>query len=117
MSLCRYVAGVGRPHSVTGLTSIVMFLLIFFVMNVTLISASFNLIYVITDQVIGFIGGQVDSKLGRETEQHANNMFMMAARVGPGAIGQIQRVGGGAKITTGGGGAKPKKPEEEEKGK
>ena len=104
-----------QGNSITGLTSIVFFLLIFFVMNVTLISASFNLIYVITDQVIGFIGGQVDSRLGRDTEQHANNMFMMAARVGPGAITNIQRLGGakpggGAAGTTGGGGGVIKEP-------
>ena len=95
-----------QGNSITGLTSIVFFLLIFFVMNVTLISASFNLIYVITDQVIGFIGGQVDSKLGRDTEQHANNMFMMAARVGPGAITNIQRGVAGTKA------AKVDKPRE-----
>ena len=97
-----------QGNSITCLTSIVFFLLIFFVMNVTLISASFNLIYVITDQVIGFIGGQVDSRLGRDTEQHANNMFMMAARVGPGAITNIQRLGG---TKPGGGPTKVKDPE------
>ena len=109
-----------QGNSVTGLMSIVMFLLIFFVMNVTLISASFNLIYVITDQVIGFIGGQIGSHLGKDTEHQANNMFMMAARVGPGAIGSLQKgVGGGGgdklppvKVPGGGGiataGDKPK---------
>ena len=85
-----------QGNSVTGLMSIVMFLLIFFVMNVTLISASFNLIYVITDQVIGFIGGQIGSHLGKDTEHQANNMFMMAARVGPGAIGDVKRGVAGA---------------------
>lgn len=77
-----------QGNSMTGLFSIAMFLVIFFVMNLTLITASFNLIYVITDQVIGFVGGQVDSKLGRDTEDKVNNMFLMAARVGPSAMGQ-----------------------------
>jgi hypothetical protein len=45
------------------------------------------LIYVITDQVIGFVGGQIDSRLGRDTEDKVNNMFLMVARVGPSAIG------------------------------
>ncbi len=75
-----------QGNSVTGLFSILMFLIIFFVINMTLITASFNLIYVITDQVIGFVGGQIDSKLGRDTEDKANNMFLMAARVGPSAM-------------------------------
>jgi conjugal transfer/type IV secretion protein DotA/TraY len=77
-----------QGNSVTGLASVVMFLIVFFVMNMTLITASFNLIYVITDQVIGFVGGQIDSKLGRDTEDKVNNMFLMAARVGPSALGQ-----------------------------
>jgi conjugal transfer/type IV secretion protein DotA/TraY len=77
-----------QGNSVTGLSSVVMFLVVFFVMNMTLVTASFNLIYVITDQVIGFVGGQIDSKLGRDTEDKVNNMFLMAARVGPSAIGQ-----------------------------
>lgn len=77
-----------QGNSITGLFSIMMFLVVFFVMNLTLITASFNLIYVITDQVLGFIGGSIDSKLGRDTEDKVNNMFLMAARVGPSAIGQ-----------------------------
>lgn len=86
-----------QGNSVTGIFSIAMFLLVFFVMNLTLISASFNLIYVITDQVIGFIGGQIDSRLGRDTEDKVNNMFLMAARVGPSAIGQAGAASGAAK--------------------
>lgn len=77
-----------QGNSMTGLFSIIMFLIVFFVMNATLITACFNLIYVITDQVIGFVGGQIDSRLGRDTEDKVNNMFLMAARVGPSAIGQ-----------------------------
>jgi hypothetical protein len=99
-----------QGNSVTGLFSIAMFLLVFFVMNVTLISASYNLIYVITDQVLGFIGGQIDSKLGRDTEDKVNNMFLMAARVGPGAMGAAAGAKRGAldKIAKGaGGGRKP----------
>lgn len=74
-----------------GMFSIAMYL--------TLISASFNLIYVITDQVIGFIGGQIDSRLGRDTEEKVNNMFLMAARVGPIAIGQAGQPRGLPRLT------------------
>lgn len=86
-----------QGNSVTGLMSIVMFLVVFFVMNATLITACFNLIYVITDQVLGFVGGQIDSRLGRDTEDKVNNMFLMAARVGPSAIGQAGSAKAGAK--------------------
>ena len=88
-----------QGNSLTGFASIVMFVVIFFVINLTLISACFNLIYVITDQVIGFVGGQIDSKLGRDTEDKANNMFLMAARVGPSAIGQASGAKAGVKKT------------------
>lgn len=80
------MAGV-QGNSITGLMSIGGLLLIFFVMNWTLISSCFNLIYVITDQVIGFLGNAINSQLGRDTEDKVNNMFMMAARVGPQALG------------------------------
>jgi hypothetical protein len=95
-----------QGNSVTGFFSIVMFLVVFFVMNVTLISASYNLIYVITDQVLGFIGGQIDSRLGRDTEDKVNNMFLMAARVGPGAMGAAAGAKKGAldKLAKGAGG-------------
>jgi conjugal transfer/type IV secretion protein DotA/TraY len=85
-----------QGNSVTGMFSIAAFLLIFFVMNVTLISASFNLIYVITDQVLGFVGGQVSSHMGRDTEDKTNNVFMLAARVGPQAMGQMAAARKGA---------------------
>lgn len=85
-----------QGNSMTGLFSIAMFLVIFFVINMTLITACFNLIYVITDQVIGFVGGQIDSKLGRDTEDKANNVFLMAARVGPSAITDAGKAKAGA---------------------
>lgn len=76
-----------QGNSTTGIFSIAMFLVIFFVMNVTLITASFNLIHVITDEVISFVGGQVGMKLGQDTDDKANNMFLMAARVTPSVVG------------------------------
>ena len=90
-----------QGNSMTGFFSIAMFLVIFFVMNLTLITTSFNLIYVITDQVIGFVGGQVGQKLGQDTEDKANNMFLMAARVGPSAMGQVAAAKGAADKTKG----------------
>lgn len=80
-----------QGNSVTGFFSIAMFLVIFAVMNITLITTSFNLIYVITDQVIGFVGGQVGQKLGQDTEDKTNNMFMMAARAGNSGASEVKK--------------------------
>lgn len=105
-----------QGNSITGVASVFMFLIVFFVMNLTLIQASFNLIYVITDQVIGFVGNAINSTLGRDTEDKVNNLFLMSARVGPGAIGAAGKAkadaaagaaasgqkGGARKLKTGG---------------
>lgn len=85
-----------QGNSVTGMFSIGAFLIIFGVMNVTLISACFNLIYVLTDQVIGFVGGNISSHMGRETEDKAHNVFLMAGRFGPGAMQQAAGLRGAA---------------------
>lgn len=78
-----------QGNSITGIFSIGAFLIIFGVMNLTLISASFNLIYVITDQVIGFVGGHINSHLGRETEDKVHGVFMVAGRFAPNAMSQV----------------------------
>lgn len=61
------------------------------VLNVSLISSAFNLIYVITDQVLGFVGGHLASHLGKDTEGTAKNVFLAGAQTGPTVIGQTQR--------------------------
>ncbi len=80
-----------QGNSVTGLASILMFLVVYFVLAWTLIQSCFNLIYVITDQVLSFVGGQIAAKLGQDTEDKANNMFLVAARTGPGVVGAFAR--------------------------
>jgi hypothetical protein len=44
--------------------------------------------------------GQIASKLGQDTEDKANNMFLVAARTGPGVVGAF----------------KPKEPRDDSKG-
>lgn len=86
-----------QGNSITGLASIILFILVFFVMNTTLISGAMNLIYVLTDQVIGFLGGVFNSHLGREVESKVNAAFLLGARVGPQAIGQVGQAIAGSK--------------------
>jgi hypothetical protein len=67
----------------TGLFSIIGYLLIFVVINVTLINACFELINIIPDQVIGFVGaGSVNTSLGRDTENKINGLYITAVRAG-----------------------------------
>jgi len=98
-----------QGNSITGLASIVGFLLIFLVINMTLINACFELIHVIPDQVIGFIGsGNINSQLGRSTEQKINQMFAGAVSKGSGAAGAAPKGPQspfGTKPSGGGGGA------------
>lgn len=86
-----------QGNSITGLASIAAFLAVFFVMNVTLISGSFNLIYIITDQVLGFIGGAIDSKLGRETEGKTHGAFLAVGHFAPRVIDGAKAGVGAAK--------------------
>lgn len=83
------MAGV-QGNSVTGLASIVGLLVIFFVMNVTLIQGLFNMIYLLPDQVLGLIGNGNTDPIGRETEDKVNRLFMAGAYVaremGPAAM-------------------------------
>lgn len=77
-----------QGNSLTGLLSILGFLIVFAVMNVTLINASFGMINILTDQVIGFVGNAINTRLGQDTEGRVSNTFMTAARFAP---DQIQR--------------------------
>lgn len=75
------MAGV-QGNSVTGFASIIGLLVIFFVMNVTLIQGLFNMIFLLPDQVLGLIGGHGTDPIGKETEDKAHALFMSTARFG-----------------------------------
>lgn len=77
-----------QGNSITGLASIVGLLIIFVVINVTLINGCFELIHVIPDQVIGFVGaGHTQSHLGKDAEGRINGMFMSVGRSAQGMLG------------------------------
>lgn len=52
--------------SITGLVSIVFFLFIYLSMCLNLIHTGFNLIYLVPDQVINWVGGHIQGALGRD---------------------------------------------------
>jgi conjugal transfer/type IV secretion protein DotA/TraY len=72
-----------QGNSITGLASIVALLVVFFLLNMILINSCFELVQVIPDQVIGFVGaGDINTHLGKATEGKVNQLFMLASRSG-----------------------------------
>lgn len=69
-----------QGNSLTGLASIVMLLGIFVIMNITMIHGLFNLITLIPDQVLGWVGNLSNTQLGKETEEKAHAMFVNLGR-------------------------------------
>lgn len=94
-SFAAMIAGV-QGNSVTGIASIIGLLVIYIVVNITLIQQSFELISVLPDQVIGYLGaGETGQTLGREAESKIRGAFMMATRQGMG--GAQASAGAGSK--------------------
>lgn len=89
------IAGV-QGNSVTGLASIIGLLVVYIVVNVTLIQSSFELISVLPDQIIGYLGaGDAGQSLGRDAERKINAAFMSSTRQGMG--GAQASLGAGSK--------------------
>lgn len=85
-------------NSFTGIASVIGLLLIFLVINVTLINACFHLIHVIPDQVIGFVGAaNISAHLGHDAESKINNLFLGAARGGQQGVAAVVGRGGGSR--------------------
>lgn len=96
------IAGV-QGNSMTGLASIIGLLVVYIVVNITLIQQSFELIGVLPDQIIGYLGaGDAGQTLGRDAQTKINAAVMSATRQGMGgaqasvAAGSkaVQKLGG-----------------------
>lgn len=59
--------------SVTGLFSIIFFLAIYCGMCLTLVHSCFNLILIVPDQVINWVGGHAAASVGREDNERMRN--------------------------------------------
>jgi conjugal transfer/type IV secretion protein DotA/TraY len=80
-----------QGNSMTGFLSIIGYLTLFFVLNVTLIQGLFNMIFLLPDQVLGMIGSHgAVADLGREVEGKMHGMFIGLGR-------NVQNVGGAFK--------------------
>lgn len=69
-----------QGNSVTGLASIFFLIAVFGLLNVTMIHGLFNLITLLPDQVIGWVGNITGQVLGKDTDDRANNLFLSVGR-------------------------------------
>ncbi len=75
-----------QGNSLTGAASILMLLGIFCMLNITLMHGLFNLITLIPDQVLGWVGNMGNTQLGKEVEEKAHQMFVNMGRTMGGGV-------------------------------
>lgn len=86
-----------QGNTITGLLSIVAYVLILGIMGISLINGSFSVMMKLADTIIGFIGfigSSGHSAFNHDTESKVNTLFVSAA----------SRIGQGARMGAGGGG-------------
>lgn len=88
--------------SVTGLFSIIFFLTIYASMCLNLVHSCFNLIFIVPDQVINWVGGHASGTIGRDDNDRMHN----AIRVFGSKLEQLLPGGGRSAGGKGGGGGK-----------
>lgn len=80
-NLFMMAMGNAQGNSITGLMSIAGYLIIFFVLNVTLIQGLFNMIFLLPDQILSLVGsGGHMADLGKEVESKVHGLFLSGAR-------------------------------------
>ena len=62
--------------STTGLVSIIGFIAVYLSLCLSTIHGCFNLIHIVPDQVFAWIGGQMSSSLGRDTDDRTKQVFL-----------------------------------------
>jgi conjugal transfer/type IV secretion protein DotA/TraY len=87
--LFRYfgaAVGTAQGNSLTGLMSIVAYMVIFTVMGMTLVNSTFTMMLHLADRMIGWIGQNQNAAIGHEVENKVAGIFVAAARGGSGAV-------------------------------
>lgn len=87
--LFRYfgsAVGSAQGNSLTGLLSILAYLVIFTVMGMTLVNSTFTMMLHLADRMIGWIGNNQNAAIGHEVENRVAGVFVNAARGGSGAV-------------------------------
>lgn len=87
--LFRYfgaAVGTAQGNSLTGLLSILAYMVIFTVMGMTLVNSTFTMMLHLADRMIGWIGQNQNAAIGHEVENRVAGVFVNAARGGSGAV-------------------------------
>ncbi|HHH7388421.1 TPA: DotA/TraY family protein [Escherichia coli] len=92
--------------SITGLVSVIVFLGVYFMICLNLIHTCFNLIFIIPDNVINWVGGNTPQTLGREANDQIKNSFNIMASKFEHMMPRGNRSDGGNKKPTEGNGMK-----------
>lgn len=99
-----------QGNSITGIFSVLGFLLIFWILMHTLVTTLSNLSVLLPDQALAWAGRAIGAQLGRDAEQGTRGQFMAFGRFGQqaasGAMGPGPGKGGGGS----GGAATPPNP-------
>lgn len=90
-----------QGESLTGLISVIAYLVIFAILGTTLITSMFNLTLHMADRVIGFVGTGIQNSIGHDVENRVNGVFINASKSTIGAVQNRKRPDLGEK------GAKP----------
>lgn len=78
--------GTAQGNSLTGLLSILAYMVIFTVMGMTLVNSTFTMMLHLADRMIGWIGQNQNAAIGHEVENKVAAVFVNAARGGSGAV-------------------------------
>lgn len=83
--------------SLTGIFSIIGFIAIYVFLILNLIHSCFNLIFIVPDQVINWVGGHASPALGRDVNDKAHMAVAAMVATGQGGFGAIGKGSGGSK--------------------
>jgi conjugal transfer/type IV secretion protein DotA/TraY len=81
-----------QGNSITGLFSFLGFLLLFAVMNVTMIQSLFNMVFLLPDQVLSLVGNHGHmADLGKDAEHKIHALFTSTGRSAQSAVAELGR--------------------------
>lgn len=100
------VMGNVQGNSITGIASVIGFLVIFWVLMHTLVTTLSNMSVLLPDQALGWAGKAIGASLGRDADQQSRGTFMAFGRFGQQGLADAGRVAreAGSKGRDGGGG-------------
>jgi conjugal transfer/type IV secretion protein DotA/TraY len=85
------VMGNVQGNSVTGIASIIGFLIIFWVLMHTLVTTLSNMSVLLPDQALAWAGKAIGATLGRDADQQTRGTFMAFGRFGQQGMGEMAK--------------------------